>query len=121
MDIVYKTILFCVAVAIGFYVGQLYQIVVMPKQGEIIMKQVEPKTLKQGDLILDVRTPAEQAEKSLALSHWRTPVDELNPKQFIKEYRLDGKKTLNIVCKQGVAQRLPPKNLKRPVLKMWLW
>lgn len=101
MTFIGKAFIFCIALVIGFCVGLGYQIVLVKQKGEIMIKYVEPKTLKQGDLILDVRTPVEQAEKSLALSHWRVPVDKLNPKQFAKEHHIDGKKTLNIVCKTG--------------------
>lgn len=102
MHILGKIILFCIAVAIGIGLGRLYHVNIIPTQGEsIMMKQVEPQTLKQGDLILDVRTSAEQAEKSLALSHWRVPLDQLNPSEFMAEHQLDNKKTLNIICKTG--------------------
>ena len=62
---------------------------------------VPPQNIKQGDLILDVRTPAELAEIRLDMPFFAVELGKLDPKQFIKEHKLDGKKRLHILCRSG--------------------
>ena len=65
------------------------------------MRQVEPKELRTGDLILDVRTPEEHRSLSLALPHWNVELSELEPDEFIEQHALDGTKPLYIICRSG--------------------
>jgi len=65
------------------------------------MKQVEPKDLKKDDLILDIRTHVQHAKMALKRPHWHVPTADIDIKDFIKHYYLDGKKTLNIICTSG--------------------
>lgn len=68
---------------------------------ENIMKNVEPTELKNDDFILDVRSNEEHEELSLAHPHWLVELSQLNAKEFIQEHKLDGHKTLNILCRSG--------------------
>ena len=65
------------------------------------MKYVKPTSLNNKSLILDVRTPEEIEEESLALPYFKVELSKLKPKDFIYEHNLDGSKTLNILCLAG--------------------
>ena len=59
------------------------------------IKKISPKNLKDGDLILDVRTIEEVAKKCLAMPFLHEDYD------FIKKHKLDKNKTLNVLCRSG--------------------
>jgi rhodanese-related sulfurtransferase len=65
------------------------------------IRQAQPQDIKLGDLILDVRTPAERAEISLDRPFWAVELNQLNPAKFIKDYNLNDKKRLYILCRTG--------------------
>ena len=65
------------------------------------IKQVQPQDLTADDLILDVRMPMELAQISLNRPFFAVELSELDCKKFIEEYKLDGKKCLNILCRSG--------------------
>lgn len=65
------------------------------------MRETDPKDIKQTDLILDVRTIAEHDKMALAMPHWHVENAHLNPAKFIMEHRLDGSKTVYILCRTG--------------------
>ncbi|MBO7243821.1 MAG: rhodanese-like domain-containing protein [Alphaproteobacteria bacterium] len=65
------------------------------------IQTIEPKNLTDDDLILDVRTNQEHNEQSLNRPHWHIPMDELNIKDFIKNYHLSEKTPLHILCRSG--------------------
>lgn len=65
------------------------------------VQSIEPRELKEDDLILDVRTNQEHNELSLNQPHWHIPADELDIKNFIKSYHLSEKTPLHLLCKSG--------------------
>lgn len=65
------------------------------------MKFIRPKDLKEDSFILDVRDPDEYAKESLAQKHIFQPLKTLKPEIFVKENRLDGNQTINIICSSG--------------------
>lgn len=65
------------------------------------MRETDPKDIKPTDLILDVRTTAEHDKMALAMPHWHVENAHLNPAKFITEHRLDGSKTLYLLCRMG--------------------
>ncbi len=65
------------------------------------MQSISPKQLKKDDLILDVRGCPGRGQIILNRPHWNVPIEMLNPKDFIKRYELDGKKTLYTICTTG--------------------
>lgn len=69
---------------------------------DIIIKNISPKELNKDSLILDVRSDDEIKEKSLDLPFIHEFAEKINVKDFIKKHKLDGKKTLNILCKSGI-------------------
>ncbi len=70
-------------------------------QGEIYVNVIEPSELKKDDLILDIRTYLNHAKIALNRPHWHISAEDINPAKFIKDYHLDGSKTLNIICTSG--------------------
>lgn len=70
-------------------------------ESPVDVKTVEPKDLKKDDLILDIRSYMQHAKTALSRPHWHISAEDLNPKRFIKDYHLDGSKTLHIVCNRG--------------------
>ena len=53
------------------------------------------------EIILDVRTPIEHAEKYIGLTHAHVPLDNLNPTNFIMRHGLDSDSTILILCRSG--------------------
>lgn len=68
---------------------------------KIEVKTIEPNELKQDDLLLDIRPYLQRAQKALARPHWHISFEDLDPAKFIKDYHLDGSKTLYIICRTG--------------------
>jgi len=68
---------------------------------DLKIQKVSPKDLKIGDLILDVRTNKEVNEKVLAMPFIHEDSATIDIDECIKKYKLDGKKTLNILCLGG--------------------
>ncbi|MCL2629753.1 MAG: DUF2892 domain-containing protein [Alphaproteobacteria bacterium] len=66
-----------------------------------MIKQIHPQNIKPGDLILDVRMPAERAEIHLDIPFFAVELSDLDCKKFIRDHKLDGKKCLNILCRTG--------------------
>ena len=67
----------------------------------INIKKVSPKNLKDGDLVLDVRTTEEVAKKCLAMPFLHEDSATINVSDFIKKHNLDKNKTLNVLCRSG--------------------
>lgn len=65
------------------------------------IKQTQASDLKENDLILDIRTHLQHAKMALKHPHWHIEAPDINPKEFIKNYHLDGSKTLYIICSTG--------------------
>ena len=65
------------------------------------MKFIKPKDLKADSLILDVRDHSEHEEESLAYDHILEPLKTLKPEIFIKQHKLTGDETINIICSSG--------------------
>lgn len=65
------------------------------------VKTIEPTDLKDGDLILDIRSFLQHLKMSLSRPHWHIPAADIDPQKFIQDYHLDGSKTLNIICTTG--------------------
>ena len=73
----------------------------------------EPSELKQGDLVLDVRTVDEHEKAALALEHWLVPLDQLNVTEFISEHKPDASKPLYILCRSGARATIAAQRFKR--------
>ena len=65
------------------------------------IKKISPKNLKDGDLILDVRTIEEVAKKCLAMPFLHEDSATINVSDFIEKHKLDKNKTLNVLCRSG--------------------
>lgn len=65
------------------------------------IKQTQASDLKPNDLILDIRTHLQHAKMALKQPHWHIEAPDINPIEFIKNYHLDGSKTLYIICSTG--------------------
>ena len=65
------------------------------------MRFVEPISLDESSIILDVRSDAEYAQERLALPHILIKADKVNPEKFMAEYNPDGRKVVNILCTSG--------------------
>lgn len=65
------------------------------------IKKISPKNLKFGDLILDVRTDKEIAQKALAIPFIHEDSFTIDIDDCIKKYNLSGQQTLNILCEHG--------------------
>ncbi|MBO4643865.1 MAG: rhodanese-like domain-containing protein [Alphaproteobacteria bacterium] len=79
--------------------------------------EISPAELKQGDLILDVRTAAEHDAASLAQEHWLVPLNQLDAAQFIREHKLDGTKPLYILCRSGKRAKTAAEKFKQAGFK----
>ncbi|MDD2839622.1 MAG: rhodanese-like domain-containing protein [Rickettsiales bacterium] len=66
------------------------------------VQKISSKDLKVGDLILDVRTREELAQKVLSIPFIHEDSAKINIDSCIKKYNLDGRKTLNILCLSGI-------------------
>lgn len=66
-----------------------------------MVQQIEPKELKEGDLILDLRRPAEYEAARLALAHIWIPLEALNLAQFLKEHQVSKETPLYLLCRSG--------------------
>jgi len=68
-------------------------------------KTVNPEALSavdpQKEIILDVRTPMEHAEKHLTLPHAHEPLDGLRPTEFMCRKGLDKGAGVYILCRSG--------------------
>ena len=64
-------------------------------------QQIEPKELKEGDLILDLRCPTEYEAAHLGLGHIWIPLEQLNPVQFLKENLVLKETPLYLLCRSG--------------------
>lgn len=62
---------------------------------------VQPKELKNEDIILDLRTKSEYDAIRIGLPHIWIPLEELNPKQFIENRRLSPETPINLLCRSG--------------------
>lgn len=66
---------------------------------------ISPKNLQLVDqnheIILDVRTKMEHAEKYIGLGHANVPLDELNPTDFMMRHGLDRDATVYLLCRSG--------------------
>jgi len=58
------------------------------------IKQIDARQLKETDLILDIRSHIRHSKIALKYPHWHVEADDVNPKEFIRQYHLDGSKTL---------------------------
>lgn len=65
------------------------------------IKQIDARQLKETDLILDIRSHIRHSKIALKYPHWHVEAEDVNPKEFIHQYRLDGTKTLYILCTTG--------------------
>ncbi|HCU59024.1 MAG TPA: hypothetical protein DIC64_03485 [Alphaproteobacteria bacterium] len=65
------------------------------------MKFIKPKDLTEKSFILDVREEDEHKEESLEYNHILKPLKTLEPEIFIKEHKLSGDETINIICSSG--------------------
>ena len=65
------------------------------------MRFIKPKNLDSKSFILDVRNEDEHEAESLEYPHILKPLETLRPEIFIKENRLDGNQTINIICSSG--------------------
>jgi len=69
------------------------------------IKQIDARQLKETDLILDIRSHIRHSKIALKYPHWHVEADDVNPKEFIRQYHLDGSKTLYILCTTGEKSR----------------
>lgn len=67
----------------------------------IPVKSVDAKSLKSDDLVLDIRSHFQHALTALKRPHWHVEGADIDPTTFIKDFALDGKKTLYIICNTG--------------------
>ena len=67
----------------------------------ISVRTVDAKILKNDDLILDIRSHIQHGFIALKQPHWHIESADVDPKTFIKDFALDGKKTLYIICNSG--------------------
>ena len=81
------------------------------------IQEISPSELKQGDLILDVRTPEEHEMTALAQKHWLVPLDQLNAARFVQEHKLDGSKPLYILCRSGKRAKIAAEQFKKAGFK----
>lgn len=63
------------------------------------------KELSKNGVILDVRTKMEHDEKRLCCDNINIPLDELNPKDFIKDHNIDSNKTIYLLCRGGTRAK----------------
>ena len=84
---------------------------------DMSVQQIAPSKIKQSDLILDVRTEEEHKEVSLMQPHWIIPLAQLNAKKFIQEKKLDGSKTLYILCRSGKRAEIAAKKIRQAGFK----
>ncbi len=68
---------------------------------EIAVKTIDASQLKNDDLILDIRSHFQHALRTLKQPHWYMDGRDINPAEFIKNFGLDGEKTLYILCTSG--------------------
>ncbi len=71
------------------------------QEEEIEVKTVDASELKQDDLILDIRSHFQHALRTLKRPHWYMEGRDVNPIEFIRNFGLDGQKTLYILCTSG--------------------
>ena len=71
----------------------------MAPENKII--EIEPKDLKDDDLILDIRTNQEHSHLCLTRPHFHVPLEDIQLPKFIKDYQLDEDKTLYVICRSG--------------------
>ncbi len=67
----------------------------------IHVRTVDAKNLKKDDLILDIRSHFQHAIMTLKQAHWYMDGKDVNPVEFVKNFGLDGQKTLHIICTSG--------------------
>ena len=63
--------------------------------------EIEPKDLKDNDLLLDIRTNQEHSHLCLTRPHFHVPLEDIQLPQFIKDYQLNDDKTLYVICRSG--------------------
>lgn len=68
----------------------------------IPVETVNAAQLKKDDLILDIRSDLQHALMYLKQPHWHVAGQNVHPAEFIKDYALDGKKKLYIMCTSGM-------------------
>jgi rhodanese-related sulfurtransferase len=65
------------------------------------MRFIKPISLNENSFILDVRTPDEYEAETLKLPHIHKTLEDLNPRDFIRENHIPQDKTINIICSSG--------------------
>jgi rhodanese-related sulfurtransferase len=73
------------------------------KEAAMSSTAISPQNIDLGqvDLVLDVRTAMEHAEKHLALPHVHVPLDELAPAALMKRHKLGKTARVLVVCRAG--------------------
>ncbi len=73
----------------------------MPNIPDSKVKQVKAESLKENDLILDIRTHFQHAKEALKHPHWHIEATDVDPCDFMCTYHIEPSKTLYIICSTG--------------------
>ncbi|MFV0626046.1 MAG: rhodanese-like domain-containing protein [Alphaproteobacteria bacterium] len=67
---------------------------------ELYKHQINFEEISKDDIILDVRSHSEHAEKALKQPHYLIELNRLNPKEFFENFNVKGKR-IYILCGSG--------------------
>ncbi len=62
---------------------------------------IQPKELKSGDMILDLRTQSEYNAFRLGMKHIWIPLEQLDVQRFVHDYHIDPQTPIYLLCRSG--------------------